>query len=163
MNVGFHFAAHIPGASFLDVDEAILLSDRIALMTNGTDARLAEIVNVTLDKQGERGVITIDLIARSLAEKMSASLGQPVVVENKPGASNNLGTDFVAKSPPDGYALIIVASSHATNKHLFKSLPYDVLKDFAQVATMGFTDIVVLTGPDTKFTSLADLLAFARS
>jgi hypothetical protein len=59
----------------------------------------------------------IDLIARSLAEKMTASLGQPVVVENKPGASNNLGTDFVAKSPPDGYTLVIIASSHATNKY----------------------------------------------
>lgn len=57
----------------------------------------------------------IDLIARSLAEKMAVSLGQPVLVENKPGASNNVGTDFVAKSAPDGYTLVIVASSHATN------------------------------------------------
>ena len=56
---------------------------------------------------------------------MTASLGQPVVVENKPGASNNLGTDVVAKSPPDGYTLVIVASSHATNKHLFKAMPFD--------------------------------------
>ncbi|HEU5178226.1 MAG TPA: tripartite tricarboxylate transporter substrate-binding protein, partial [Burkholderiales bacterium] len=54
----------------------------------------------------------IDLIARTLSEKLTASLGQPVVVENKPGASNNLGTDFVAKSPPDGYTLVICASSH---------------------------------------------------
>ena len=65
----------------------------------------------------------IDLIARTLAEKLTVSLGQPVVVENKPGASNNLGTDFVAKSPPDGYTLVIMASSHATNKHLFKACP----------------------------------------
>ncbi|HWV89943.1 MAG TPA: tripartite tricarboxylate transporter substrate-binding protein, partial [Burkholderiales bacterium] len=55
----------------------------------------------------------IDLIARTLAEKMTTSLAQPVVVENKPGASNNLGTDFIAKSAPDGYNLVIVASSHA--------------------------------------------------
>src|SRR4026208_744773 len=65
----------------------------------------------------------IDLIARSLAEKMTQSLGQPVVVENKPGASNNLGTDFVATSAPDGYTLVICASSHATNKFLFKQMP----------------------------------------
>src|SRR4026208_1432020 len=65
----------------------------------------------------------IDLIARTLAEKMTASLGQPVVVENKPGASNNPGTDFVAKSAPDGYTLVICASSHATNKFLFKQMP----------------------------------------
>ena len=63
----------------------------------------------------------IDVIARVLADKMTASLGQPVVVENKPGASNNLGTDLVARSAPDGYTLVIVASSHATNKHLFKT------------------------------------------
>src|SRR6187551_113179 len=75
----------------------------------------------------------IDLIARTLAEKLTGSLGQPVVVENKPGASNNLGTDFVAKSPPDGYTLVIVASSHATNKHLFKDLGWDPVKDFEPV------------------------------
>src|SRR3954468_16727683 len=67
----------------------------------------------------------IDLIARMVGEKLTTSLGQSVVIENKPGAANNLGTDFVAKSAPDGYTLVIVASSHATNKHLYKSLPYD--------------------------------------
>src|SRR5258706_635065 len=83
----------------------------------------------------------IDLIARTLADKLTPVLGQPVVVENKPGASNNLGTDFVAKSPPDGYALVICASSHATNKHLFKSLPYDPVKDFEPVV---YTHVVPL-------------------
>ena len=83
----------------------------------------------------------IDTIARVLADKMTASLGQPVVVENKPGASNNLGTDFVAKSAPDGYTLVIVASSHATNKHLFKNLPYDPVKDFEPVV---YTHVVPL-------------------
>src|SRR4026207_1866202 len=72
----------------------------------------------------------IDLSGRSLAEKMSGPLGQAVIVENKPGAANNLGTDFVAKSPPDGYTLVIIASSHATNKWLYKNLPYDPVKDF---------------------------------
>ena len=83
----------------------------------------------------------IDLIARTLAEKLTASLGQSVVVENKPGASNNLGTDFVAKSPPDGYTLVIVASSHATNKHMFKALPYDPVKDFEPIV---YTHVVPL-------------------
>src|SRR5207244_7231727 len=76
----------------------------------------------------------IDLIARSLAEKMSSSIGQPVIVENKPGAANNLGTEFVAKSPPDGYTVVIVASSHATNKWLYKSLAYDPVKDLETFA-----------------------------
>src|ERR1700704_5624342 len=83
----------------------------------------------------------IDLIARSLGEKLTGSLGQPVVVENKPGAANNLGTDFVAKSPPDGYTLVIIASSHATNKFLYKDLPYDPVKDFEPVV---YTHIVPL-------------------
>src|SRR5688572_32602802 len=83
----------------------------------------------------------IDLIARTLAEKLTTSLGQPVVVENKPGASNNLGTDFVAKSPPDGYTLVIIASSHATNKQLFKQMPFDPIKDFEPVV---YTHVVPL-------------------
>src|SRR6266516_3271457 len=83
----------------------------------------------------------IDLIARTLGEKLTSSLGQPVIVENKPGAANNLGTDFVAKSPPDGYNLVIVASSHATNRFLFKQMPYDPVADFEPVI---FTHIVPL-------------------
>src|SRR5689334_11582571 len=83
----------------------------------------------------------IDIIARLVGEKISVSLGQPVVIENKPGASNNLGTDFVAKSPADGYTLVIVASSHATNKSMFKSLPYDPVKDFEPVV---YTHVIPL-------------------
>src|SRR5947207_15155880 len=75
----------------------------------------------------------IDLIARTLGEKLTGSLGQPVVVENKPGAANNLGTDFVAKSPADGYTLLIIASSHATNKWHYKNMPYDQAKDLEHV------------------------------
>src|ERR1051326_5474698 len=76
----------------------------------------------------------IDLIARSLADKMSAPLGQPGFVENKPGAANNLGPYFAAKAPPDGYTLVIVPPSHATNKWLNKNLPYAPVKDFEPVA-----------------------------
>ena len=83
----------------------------------------------------------IDTIAQLVADKMTVSMGQSVVVENKPGASNNLGTDFVAKSPPDGYNLVIVASSHATNKFIFNQLPYDPVTDFEPVV---FTHVVPL-------------------
>ena len=76
----------------------------------------------------------IDVIARLVGDKLTVAFGQPVVIENKPGASNNLGTDLVAKSPPDGYTLVIVASSHATNKFLFKELPYDPVTDFEPVS-----------------------------
>ena len=104
----------------------------------------------------------IDLIARSLAEKMSASLGQPVVVENKPGASNNLGTDFVAKSPPDGYTLVIVASSHATNKHLFKTLPYDPAKDFEPVVYTHVVPLLLAVHPSVGAKNVQELVDWIK-
>jgi tripartite-type tricarboxylate transporter receptor subunit TctC len=105
----------------------------------------------------------IDLIARTLADKLTASLGQPVVVENKPGASNNLGTDFVAKSPPDGYTLVIVASSHATNKHLFKALPYDPVKDFEPVVYTHVVPLVLAVHPSIPAKSVAELTAWLKA
>jgi tripartite-type tricarboxylate transporter receptor subunit TctC len=105
----------------------------------------------------------IDLIARTLADKLTVSLGQPVVVENKPGASNNLGTDFVAKSPPDGYTLVIVASSHATNKHLFKALPYDPVKDFAPVVYTHVVPLVLAVHPSIPAKSVAELTAWLKA
>jgi tripartite-type tricarboxylate transporter receptor subunit TctC len=104
----------------------------------------------------------IDLIARTLAEKMSGSLAQPVVVENKPGASNNLGTDFVAKSPADGYTLLIIASSHATNKHLFKSLPYDPVKDFEPVVYTHIVPLLLAVHPSVGAKNVQELAAWIR-
>src|SRR4051812_38652406 len=104
----------------------------------------------------------IDLIARSLAEKMSAPLAQPVIVENKPGAANNLGTDFVAKSPPDGYTLLIVASSHATNKHLYKSLPYDPVKDFEPVVYTHVVPLLLAVHPSVGANNVQELAAWIR-
>ena len=105
----------------------------------------------------------IDLIARMLADKMTASLGQPVVVENKPGASNNLGTDFVAKSPPDGYTLVIVASSHATNKHLFKTLPYDPVKDFEPVVYTHVVPLLLAVHPSVPAKTVPELIAWMKA
>lgn len=105
----------------------------------------------------------IDLIARSLAEKLTLSLGQPVLVENKPGASNNLGTDFVAKSPADGYTLVIVASSHATNKHMFKSLPYDPVKDFAPVAYTHVVPLLLAVHPSVPAKNVTELVSWIKA
>src|SRR6185503_12816967 len=105
----------------------------------------------------------IDLIARSLAEKMTVSLGQAVVVENKPGASNNLGTDFVAKSPPDGYTLVIVASSHATNKHMFKTLPYDPVKDFEPVVYTHVVPLLLAVHPSVGAKNVQELIAWIKA
>jgi len=105
----------------------------------------------------------IDLIARTLADKLTPSLGQPVVVENKPGAANNLGTDFVAKSPPDGYTLVIVASSHATNKHLYKDLPYDPVKDFESVVYTHVVPLLLAVHPSVPAKNVRELTAWVRA
>src|SRR5207247_9714388 len=105
----------------------------------------------------------IDLIARTLGEKLTGSLGQPVVVENKPGAANNLGTDFVAKSPPDGYTLLIIASSHATNKHLYKNLPYDPVKDFEPVVYTHIVPLLLAVHPSVGAKNVQELAAWIRA
>jgi tripartite-type tricarboxylate transporter receptor subunit TctC len=105
----------------------------------------------------------IDLIARSLAEKMTTSLAQPVVVENKPGASNNLGTDFVAKSPPDGYNLVIVASSHATNKWLFKQMPFDPIKDFEPVVYTHVVPLLLAVHPSVGAKTVPELVGWIKA
>jgi tripartite-type tricarboxylate transporter receptor subunit TctC len=105
----------------------------------------------------------IDLIARTLAEKLTPALGQPVVVENKPGAANNLGTDFVAKSPPDGYTLVIVASSHATNKHLYRNLPYDPVKDFEPVVYTHVVPLLLAVNPAVQAKTVPELVAWIKA
>jgi tripartite-type tricarboxylate transporter receptor subunit TctC len=105
----------------------------------------------------------IDLIARTLAEKMTTSLAQPVVVENKPGASNNLGTDFVAKSAPDGYNLVIVASSHATNKWLFKQMPFDPIKDFEPVVYTHVVPLLLAVHPSVGAKTVPELVGWIKA
>jgi tripartite-type tricarboxylate transporter receptor subunit TctC len=105
----------------------------------------------------------IDLIARTLGDKLTVSLGQPVIVENKPGASNNLGTDFVAKSPPDGYTLVIVASSHATNKHLFKQMPFDPIKDFEPVVYTHVVPLLLAVHPSVPAKTVAELVDWIKA
>ena len=105
----------------------------------------------------------IDLIARTLGEKLTPALGQPVVVENKPGAANKLGTDFVAKSPPDGYTLVIVASSHATNKHLYKDLPYDPVKDFEPVVYTHVVPLLLAVHPSIPAKNVQELTAWVKA
>ncbi|MBN8942851.1 MAG: tripartite tricarboxylate transporter substrate binding protein [Rhizobiales bacterium] len=105
----------------------------------------------------------IDVIARRVADKLQVSMGQAVVVENRPGASNNLGTDVVAKSAPDGYTLVIVASSHATNKHLFRQLPYDPIADFEPVAFTHVVPLVLAVHPSVPATTVPELIAWIKA
>jgi tripartite-type tricarboxylate transporter receptor subunit TctC len=105
----------------------------------------------------------IDIIARMVGDKLTQSLGQLVVVENKPGAANNLGTDFVAKSPPDGYTLVIVASSHATDKFLYKQLPYDPVKDFEPVVYTHVVPLLLAVHPAVPAKSVPELVGWIKA
>jgi tripartite-type tricarboxylate transporter receptor subunit TctC len=109
----------------------------------------------------------LDVMARVLAEKVKISLGQPVVVENKPGAGGNIGADLIAKAQPDGYALVMGAvATHAINPWLFASIPYDSVKDFAPVALVASVPNVLLVNIDfaqkNNIQTVQDLVAYAR-
>ena len=109
----------------------------------------------------------LDSMARLLAEKVRASLGQPVIVENKAGAGGNIGADLIAKAAPDGYTLGMGAvATHAINPWLFANLPYDPIKDFAPVTLVASVPNVLVVNLDfaarNGIGSLADLIAYAR-
>ncbi len=102
-----------------------------------------------------------DLAARILAERLSQRLGQQIIVENKPGANNRIGTELVAKSAPDGYTLFFCATPHATNPGLYK-LPYDTVKDFAPVVHAVTLPLVILVQATSQAKSVGDMIELAR-
>lgn len=106
----------------------------------------------------------MDVIARSLAEKSSKSLGQQIVVENKPGAGGNIGSEIVARSDADGYTMLITSIGMATNKYLYPKLPYDPVKDFAPVSLVAIVPNVLVTNatqPNVK--TVADVIANTKA
>lgn len=105
----------------------------------------------------------IDILARVVGEKLSASMGQPVIIDNKPGASNNLGTDLLAKSPPDGYTIGIVGGSHNINKFLFKDLPWDPQKDFEPIVYSHVVPLVFAVHPSVPAKTLPELVAWMKA
>lgn len=106
---------------------------------------------------------TTDFVTRLVTTELARSLGQPVVVENKPGAGTVIGVDMVAKSAPDGTSFVTVANSFTANQTLVKRLPYDTLKDLRPVALMGMSEHVLATHPGSGLRTLADLRDKARS
>ncbi len=106
---------------------------------------------------------TTDHVSRLIATELGKALGQPVVVENKPGAGTVIGVDAVAKSAADGYSMVCVANSFCVNHTLVKNLPYDSLKDLRPVALMGLSEHVLVTHPGSGIQSLADLAKASRA
>jgi tripartite-type tricarboxylate transporter receptor subunit TctC len=106
---------------------------------------------------------TSDIIARSMSERVRERLGQPFVIENRPGASTQIGTEAVAKSKPDGHTLLIVANTFNVNPSLFARLPYDSLKDLEPVTYAGVTPHVLVVHPSIPAKDLKELLDYARA
>lgn len=109
----------------------------------------------------------LDQVARALAEQLRGPLGQPLAVENRPGAGGNIGADLVAKAPPDGYAIVMGAvATHAINPYLYAKMPYDANRDFAPITRVATVPNVLVMNPQTAerlgVRSLGDLIAYAR-
>lgn len=106
---------------------------------------------------------SLDQVARALADKMKDGLGQPVLVENRPGAGGNLGADHVAKSPADGYSIVMGAvATHAINPSLYKKMPYDPVKDFQPITLVASTPNVLIVPPESPLKSAKELIDFAK-
>lgn len=106
---------------------------------------------------------TTDVLARTLGDKLSQSLGQAVIVESRPGAGATLGADYVAKSRPDGYTLLIGAIHHTIATSVYKNLPYDFQKDFAPITTIALVPNVLVVNASTPARSVAELVALAKA
>jgi tripartite-type tricarboxylate transporter receptor subunit TctC len=104
-----------------------------------------------------------DALARILAEQMQKSFGQPFIVENKTGAGGNIGTDFVARQPADGYTLLMTTNTHATNVSFFSKLPYDPVKDFAPVSLIASVPFVMSVNASSSYKTVNDVIDAARA
>lgn len=104
-----------------------------------------------------------DIYARFIAQRLQDALGQSFVVENKPGGGSVIGTDQAAKSPADGYTLLMMSNTHTVNESLMTNKPFTLMKDFAPVAPINYSDLVFVVHPKTGFNSLKDLIAAAKA
>ena len=104
-----------------------------------------------------------DITTRTLAPKLTAGLGQQIVVENLPGAGGIRAAETVAHAEPDGHTLLLLTNGNAVSQALFKSLPYDPMNDFAMISTVGYFSMVIVTGASSQLKTLQDLIAKAKA
>jgi len=104
-----------------------------------------------------------DILARTFAQKLQEYWGQSVIVDNRPGAGGTIGTGIVAKSPPDGYTLLVHSAAYAVNPSMYPDLPFDTLKDFVEIAPLGGQPNVLVVAPASGIKSVSDLIAQAKA
>jgi tripartite-type tricarboxylate transporter receptor subunit TctC len=104
-----------------------------------------------------------DVVARIVGQKLAAALGQPFVIENKVGAGSTLGSDFVAKSAPDGYTLVMVSSNHVIGPFLYKDLPYDPVKSFSPIAKLADSPYVLFVNSQVPARNVQEFIALAKA
>jgi tripartite-type tricarboxylate transporter receptor subunit TctC len=105
----------------------------------------------------------VDILSRAIGQKMSISMGVPVIVDNRAGASAAIGTEVLAKSPPDGYTIMMGYSAHATNPIFNPNLPYDTKKDFAAIAHVGYIPLILVVPASSPVNSVKELIALAKA
>jgi len=104
-----------------------------------------------------------DVYARVLAQRLQEDLGQPFVVEDRPGGGSVVGTDVVAKSAPDGYTLLLMSNTHTVNESLMPNKPFRLMRDFVAVAPINYSDLVLVVNPAVPASTLPELIALAKS
>ena len=104
-----------------------------------------------------------DIYARYIATRLQEAMGQSFVIDNRPGAGSIIGTDMVAKSPADGYTLLLMSNAHTVNESLIPTKPFQLMRDFAPIAPINASDLVLVTRGDLPVDTLADLLKISRS
>jgi tripartite-type tricarboxylate transporter receptor subunit TctC len=141
---------------------ALVLAAALAMSTQGVLAQSYPTKPIRLIAASAPGG-TSDILARLLAQQLSTDLGQTVVVDNRAGASGIIGTDLVAKAPPDGYTLLIIQPSLTINPHIFSKVPYDAVRDFAPISLVVDVPQVVSVHPSVPAKSIKDLIALAKA
>ena len=104
-----------------------------------------------------------DNYARFMAQRLQDALGQPFVVDNRPGAGSIIGTDAVAKSPADGYTLLMMSNTQTVNESLIPNKPFNLIKDFAPIAPVNYSDLVLVVNPSVQANNLQDLIKLAKA
>jgi tripartite-type tricarboxylate transporter receptor subunit TctC len=104
-----------------------------------------------------------DVYARFMAQRLQDALGQPFIVDNRPGAGSVIGTDAVAKSAPDGYTLLLMSNAHTVNESLIRNKPFELMRDFVAIAPLNYSDLVLVARPGLPASTLKDLISQAKA